>query len=682
MGKGWVQGPDGKLVRAGDQQAYSASVFQAVDAYISGELRKATNELSAVLRSDQRRTVRLGKIATVAYNITISLLKTIPFVGGYVGLINKVLMNPLGGAYEVLRAEYGGGYGDGAPGGWTVFGGASNSVMSPLTVDPDKSDLGLGGLNLGNGGAPTLFQTNQRYKFEQAEIEIANQLPRIGSVTDLFQNKSSPQASQAKLAISELNAEALSRLHAVYKEDPLWFKLHAIGAAVVADVSGRDGVRDLNADLFNRDDQNWMSASEISSRIQQNLMHSSMDSNMVEAISVFKRKPPSNLDERSRVLTNLQYRRAEIVKAKYVAYREDLTKESIFSTITGKYIRGICKRFGYNLPGPSDWAARVMNNDLGQETRNFASKFISAWGLIHELIAAYFGSGRISALPLTMSNLKAAYYALQDCAASAAAFIAKDGGRSDLWYDWFSGTLAQLPDWRVFLTLLNKYNSEFSGDLNEIAGVVQEPRALTEFSGYGGLSFKRGVGNVFGRHYKANYGGYGSAEAFEDYYQAPAGSFASTVPGVSAAFKPKGSEKYMGIASSIRGRWSTYKESFKALSLYANAETPAVQAVVRFCQELHPLISELMLKTDLKHTSIAAPMASANVLQRFNMASAHAAFPQRQTFVPPSPQKIDGYTVVKYHTGLQQGTLADGRREIGGYGVFFDPSAKNFVLAK
>ncbi len=148
----WVIGLDGTYIRRGNQSAYLKSDCNRMIREIEAQFHRASLELEIKFRRDQRRILRCATISQTTYSIATAWLKVIPVVGGYIGLLNKALLNPGGGTWEVMRSAYGRNGNK-----WNLWGSMANGVSSPLTVD------GASGYNLGSG-SPTLFQTNQRMK--------------------------------------------------------------------------------------------------------------------------------------------------------------------------------------------------------------------------------------------------------------------------------------------------------------------------------------------------------------------------------------------------------------------------------------------------------------------------------------------------------------------------------------
>ncbi len=94
-------------------------------------------------------------------------LKSIPMAGGYFSLAQKVMSDPLKGAYAVSRTQYGSHWGyDNA-----------NQVMSPLSVDNGNgttSIKNLSGYNLGATGGPRIsaFNSDPDLKIQQFEADL------------------------------------------------------------------------------------------------------------------------------------------------------------------------------------------------------------------------------------------------------------------------------------------------------------------------------------------------------------------------------------------------------------------------------------------------------------------------------------------------------------------------------
>ncbi len=587
----WVGARDGSYIRRGDQAAYLKSESNRIIEDIDKLYQRASLSLEIQFRHDQRRIFRGTTISNAVYSISIAWLKTIPIVGGYIGLLNKVLLNPGGGAWEVLRSKYGA---NGAA--WNLWGDNANEVSSPLTVD------GAAGYNLATG-SPTLFQEDNRLKRDQAEAEMMGML-RIRGIREWMSGASTAVARQAASQLQGLEYRSLSLLEAAYQRYPAWVNLHAMAAASMADIGSHDGVRDLNAgtvvneatgELYGKD-----SLAELKSKKTFMSKHT-FGSNLYKLLKHF-----SSSRERDRVEAELHIPKPTLqavqrIKAKYVAYWYELTQSSVWSTL-GTYVCQYLRRLGTGYvrdTGVSSEAEdryqrtlgrspNLLADDEGTFRGNVGGRFIGAMGFIHELIAAYFGSGRICSLPATPLYAKQVAYCLEDCALVGASYMTRDTSHDkwDSWLTWFRSALAQMPEVVAFKQMYAE--NEFHAV--SLRGIVVP--GLSEFDGYGGTGYRQRPTNFTASR--------GDLIRFRPAAEVPH----TEVPDVRRAPGIAGDvEKiaYRGIAPKMRAKWGQYKAALDALRESIPTENIQLR---NFVDALHEIQKSLMDEVGLRKSSI------------------------------------------------------------------------------
>ncbi len=542
-------------------------------------------------------------------------------VGGYFGLLNKILKNPAGGFWEVTRSSYGSGnVTEGT--GWNLFGGSANSVSSPLTLSYQKDDpntacdesvqldvdqSGAKGFNFASG-APTGFQGNQRLKMEQAEAELMSMARIAGIDAVLAQGKqASVGNAQLRQELEKWETGQLKSLSEAYESAPHWYLWHALGAASTVDVSNRDGEKDLEYGTSDKrdEDQAFMLryGDEIDAIYKEENTYSNSSSMIAKYLKAFK----PNIANRSSILKELmpedeqQAKRnswfitADKVKLQYIAYRASLVSESSFETDAGKWISA-------KLSGDASIER------LRELTPNFMSTFLNAWGLIHKLIAAYFGSGRLSSLPNTIAYCKQATWVLDDCALSAGAYMISRVDESDRdraqnlfeWYNWFHGQLMLYPGFVALLVGTNK-------DLI-CAGETPSVETLTDLKVRGlGLSEWHGPGGVVAAA-KLRF------QAFLNEPVQPYNFPSRTVPSLVMATTVEegspnlftdemikagdGEGEFLRVDGTIRNDYANYKRAIKKLAHQSTV-------VSNYAVETHKIITALLFACGLKSDSSA-----------------------------------------------------------------------------
>ncbi len=645
MGEWITVGKDGKgaKVRAGDEVAFAAERIKQIQKTIDFNLNTAVSEVSALVTSNARRSAKVATGLKLAYAISISWLKTIPVGGGYIGLINKILQNPLGGGYEVFRSQYGGGFGDGPPGGFGIFGSASNGVMSPLTYGaPDENGItGLEGYNLATA-APTLFQQNQRIKFEQAEAEMQALLscPGIGSLWGV-QGGSSVDADAQKQILAGLSHEAAERVNKAYETNPQWFFYHALASLQTGNVNSRNGARDLKSGVFdNADGTAWVNQKTMDGIIKSSFAHMSKNSEMYSVLSNFQRntvkreKILSLLQSKVEVdgdstdntsqfvikgLTEAQMRAVEIAKAKYVAYRPVMTEDALFANIASNGIKTKIK----SLNGDSELSKTL-------DTPNFTPTFAAAWSLIHAIITAYFGSMRISGLPLGADTLKEIIYALVDASESAAAFISDEtllaklhltkAQMKERWFNWFLSQMMTCPDVVAYLTMY-KRSYDAQGEhkqllsIDEVKGIMKDCPilGLSEFNSHTGTHFRKPrlrrlgatavVGNTTG--FMPRFQGENPASDLLDGFRSRGEASTSWKDGVLDGAKSKlelDAVQSLGVDESVRDAWVAFSDWVKTFNSGEADRVTGQEAMVG----LHRVLRTLLTSVGLRAASRAA----------------------------------------------------------------------------
>ncbi len=456
---------------------------------IEKKLHEASLEIEIQFRRDNRQVARMQTISQLTMQLSLAWLKVIPHAGGYFALLNKALQNPGGGTWEVMRSSYGK---EGSS--WNLWGDYANGVSSPLTVD------GAQGYNLATG-SPTLFQQDQRMKCEQAESEMMGML-KLPGISSLITRKGNANAQAVANKLQELDQQALSYLSDAYedKETAAWAKLHALGAASIGDLSSHDGVKDLNAgtvmdangDLLGKNKIDELDQRRTFMAKRQHTFGSSLYNALCNFVSSEGRQ--NVIDKLKFNLSTLQM--VQRIKAKYVAYYGTITKSSVFSSM-GKYIAKELVTLGTkSVLGRTLTHSKTNLLEQNHFRHNLGGRFIGAIGLIHELIAAYFGSGRICSLPPTSTYAKQVAYCLEDCALVGASYMSRDtsdDGQWQSWHDWFVAALKQMPEVRAFNAMLKENNV----DSDKIDGI--EIPGLSEFDGYGGKGWYKRPKN-FSKH--------------------------------------------------------------------------------------------------------------------------------------------------------------------------------------
>ncbi len=577
----WVQSPDGSYVRSGDSAAYKQSYCNKVTHEISEHLRTASKKLSVAMRNDARHISHMSQGATLIYSVAISWLKTIPLVGGYVGLLNKIVMNPGGGAWEVSRSAYG-------PNGsaWNLWGDNANGVSSSLTLDASQGaneGFGLQGYNLATG-SPTLFQQNQRMKLEQAESEMMGKL-KIPGINDLFNKRSTPAAGEATIYLQNLEAESLWQLKNEYDQCPAWYDLHALGAAQIADLSKRDGIRDLEMGNVLNEDGSLIYGDAVKKLDNVFMSTSSIPfskSNFCKVLEHFRPSTLNNSASDQLGISIFSLQKVQQVKAKYVAYWDSLTKESIWSRELKNHIEPILKKV-HPIPAEA----------LPKSTSSFSAKIISAMGFIHELLAAYFGSGRISSLPPTELYCKQATYALADCAASAASYMSRKEKKVNLWYDWFKSALIKMPEYCALLNMAILKGQPLGGLELDIT-----PIGLSEFAEHKGKSWHPFRMKQFLGGENAKFGILIHDRNTVAEPNAEEWNIAQGKP--LAATNPQAQVKYRGIDAGVREKWAVYKNALATV----RASTTVPPEIKKLAEAMHEIQRVLMNSTQLRKSSI------------------------------------------------------------------------------
>ncbi len=298
---------------------------------IEERLRIASKRVAAAYRKDERVSKRIATAMSVLNKITFAGLKSIPFFGGYFGLLRKVMVDPLSGSWNVLRTSYGDGNGgDGKawdPMGW--LGGEANGVMSPLGPNDPNFNYATGN--------PSAFNRDKVIRRDQFE----NDLQGIAAdYTANWLNSGSNIAtgviSQDKLkidmaVISGWRADVLTLMSQDCYSEKNWsnYSIHLLISAC-ASFDGHDGYKDLQGDVFTSDDR-LMNRSNIH-EVDTGLRESTNNSPLYQVIRNYSPGAANSwyhLTVRTnngvkRLLTPAGIKRVEFAKATIAAYLSEV----------------------------------------------------------------------------------------------------------------------------------------------------------------------------------------------------------------------------------------------------------------------------------------------------------------------------------------------------------------------
>ncbi|WP_299494631.1 hypothetical protein [uncultured Shewanella sp.] len=426
---------------------------------LNRQIEEEALHLGHMVRWDERFDQKCATVAKFSAAIVLAGLKSVPFVGGYAGLLQKIIRDPLNGTYEVLRSGHGDAKGTVfSGGGFSLFGDHSNGVSSALTVDGAK------GYNLSTGN-PTLFQDDDRMKLERMELEwVSCASKELKGKFDALTNKSKYRMNKdivKKLAfeVDQHEEKVIHKLRFIYINEVNAAKLKVLAGISIADISQKDGIRDLESGLFTDKQGELISLADInklgvnaSSYMTKNSRMWKTLHNLRTNINNFQDQNYSKLlkgtsitsGETFELLNSITRSRVHLTKAKYVAYKDELigSNSIVFDNRVDLHVKGLIDSLPYKSIKKYDNKKR-------------ANKLAVALSLIHELISAYFGSTRICSLPPTLNMLKVVSYCLSDCAASAAYFMTDErkveaGSKLINWRDWFWAYLSNMPETKVF----------------------------------------------------------------------------------------------------------------------------------------------------------------------------------------------------------------------------------------
>ncbi len=453
----WVDLGNGKEVRGTDQRTKEMVRVRDIEQAINENLGKAVYEVNSIFHADQRFNEKMSAILKAGYEIITATMKAIPIGGGYVGLIKKVLKNPLIGGHEVLRSTYGGGWedNDGAAGGWSIFGSAANGVSSPLTLGG-----GVKGYNLATGN-PTLFQQDQRMKYEQMELEMMNAIgvaANIPGIDQLFKGQANaPHAATALREMSKMRREVAEIVNVEYAQNPRWFFIDALAGVSIADVACKDGMQDLASGVLDSDDGLSWDVTRMQALIRRDAVKMTGRSRMHGVIKGYKKNIgflDSTIKGYGLTISSSQLRRMEVVKAKYVAYRKELTTDSLFSTVAADDIK---RRLN---------AENSAFFHVPSDESEFAPRLCSSLSLVVELFIAAFGSSRVSQLPPSKDSVREVLWVLADAAECGGAFMSNGNKNKALWVKWFYELFINHPDTRALFLQYDKVARESIGNGN------------------------------------------------------------------------------------------------------------------------------------------------------------------------------------------------------------------------
>ena len=595
----WVKAKDGTYVRRSDQSAYLKSESNRIISGIDALYKGASLDLEIQFRHDQRRIYWGTTISKAVYSLSIAWLKTIPVVGGYIGLLNKVLMNPGGGAWEVMRSSYGEG-----GSAWNLWGEDANGVSSPLTLSPTKDGgYSTDGYNLATG-SPTLFQTDNRLKREQAESEMMTML-NIPGIKDWMSGSSSAVAREAAADLQGIEYRALLLLEAAYKKYPAWVNLHAMAAASMADIGAHDGIRDLNAGtVTNSTTGDLYGKSSLQALKSQKtfMAKHTFGSNLYKLLTHFESSTGRDKVEKDLQFPKTTLQAVQRIKAKYIAYWYQLTQSSMWSSLSSyvcKYLKGVGNGYVRDTGVGHEAEERyqrslgrspnLLAEDEGAFRGNVGGRLIGAMGFIHEIIAAYFGSGRICSLPATPLYAKQIAYCMEDCALIGASYMTRDTTHEKWasWLSFFRSALAQMPELVAFKQLYAE-KQPHSPALS-LSGIVVP--GASEFAGYGGTGWKERPTNFTPAR--------GRGIDLRPPFAAPASTAPSVMraPGIGEDVKKVA---YRGISPKVRDRWGQYKAALDALK----KTVPAADPLHDYITAHHEMLKALMDEAGLRKSSI------------------------------------------------------------------------------
>ncbi|WP_226647858.1 hypothetical protein [Microbulbifer variabilis] len=435
-------------------------VLEHIEININNSIDNNLSDLSKTIRHDSRWDDRLGTASSIVSKLLIAGCKTIPVIGGFAGLIGKILNNPTQGLWEVFRCQYGDG--STGKGGFNlsseIFDG-KNGVWSPLTYSPDSGDNnhGLKGMNLGNGNS-TLFNQDQEMRFQQMEAEMAAAITK--DVDDILKNKlgitsgsSTISLDQKKRLVSSCyKAECLIALYCEYKKKPHYYFFRVLSGVTACNLSAKDGVRDIFDGGYINSAGEIYTADELKEKERDIKIYARsgiggspllklLQDKEISIKNSYKNTPAFNLKcgNNTPLLTKRIFSQAILTKAKYLAYKGVLIPESFKVRKTA--LSSIVEKNINCIP-----AEKINLND-----NQIGLKVAVCLACCEELIVNYLGTPTISMLPPTRGYFSLVKYVLFDCAVTAATLMEKDDQSAQIsWRNWFAHYLFESPEFSVY----------------------------------------------------------------------------------------------------------------------------------------------------------------------------------------------------------------------------------------
>lgn len=484
------------------KQVNAAFQQYAIEAFYQDLNKKAKVEathLAKVVRAVNRHDAHVAQVTSFMTELLISGIKTIPAIGGFAGLVHKMINNPLSGTWQVVRC----GFGNERFGtdGFNLFGDAKNNVWSPLTYNTSNPDgaYGLSGMNLSTGNA-TLFQSDQRKRFEQFESELANLISPVISdklgiknIHGAFKKTPIELKQQPHFNAGDYTTDASVRVYLAYQRRPKYFFFRALSSIILVDINDHDGIKDILSGSFLNDEGIIVDRDELKKRVSTlgktyiskhspvyHILYKSSDTIQAVYKQCLAEKGRLQISDKqaiNSIITPVRLSETLLVKVKYLSYWEPLVGHRFFSSALDTLVKSMIEkhyRFSMSL---------TMSN-IGQ-------RLAICLAFCEELLLSYLGTTKMSLLPPTALYLDAVSYVIDDCAASAADLMHKNNNTErQKWRDWFYLFLLKLPEVNVFFDrcqqqgLLNQHKT-FSG--KQVVGLspLVNPNLLgVEFSPY------------------------------------------------------------------------------------------------------------------------------------------------------------------------------------------------------